>query len=44
MIHSAYLAANAHVVAVDPTTGRSYSPALSTPGSDRPALLICQVG
>lgn len=42
VIHSAYLADNAHVVAVDPATGRSYYPVLSASGG-HPALLVCVI-
>jgi hypothetical protein len=42
VISSHYLADNAHVVAVDPATGRSYHPVPTALGG-RPALLICQV-
>lgn len=42
VIHSSYLAENAHVVAVDPTSGRSYYPVPSALGG-HPALLICEL-
>jgi DNA-binding beta-propeller fold protein YncE len=40
VINSGYLTDNAHVVAVDPATGRSYYPVPTALGG-RPALLIC---
>ncbi len=42
VIYSDYLAGSAHVVAVDPATGRSYYPVPAALGG-RPALLICNV-
>jgi DNA-binding beta-propeller fold protein YncE len=42
VISSGYLAENAHVVAVDPGTGRSYYP-VPTALSGHPALLVCEV-
>jgi DNA-binding beta-propeller fold protein YncE len=42
VIYSNYLADDAHVVAVDPATGRSYFPALSASGG-RPAVLVCTI-
>jgi hypothetical protein len=42
VIYSRYLADDAHVVAVDPVTGRSYFPVLSAPGG-HPALLVCAI-
>ena len=42
VIYSNYLAADAHVVAVDPATGRSYFPVLSTSGG-HPAVLVCEI-
>jgi hypothetical protein len=42
VIHSGYLAENAHVVAVDPATGRSYYP-VPAALSGHPALLVCEV-
>jgi DNA-binding beta-propeller fold protein YncE len=43
VIDSRYLGDDAHSVAVDPATGRSYFPVLMGPGGD-PAVLVCQVG
>jgi len=42
VIYSGYLADDAHVVAVDPATGRSYFPALHASGG-RPAVLVCAI-
>jgi DNA-binding beta-propeller fold protein YncE len=42
VIHSGYLAGNAHVVAVDPASGRSYYP-VPAAGDGHPALLVCEV-
>jgi DNA-binding beta-propeller fold protein YncE len=42
VIYSNNLADNAHVVAVDPATGRSYFPVLSASGG-HPALLVCDI-
>jgi DNA-binding beta-propeller fold protein YncE len=42
VIYSNYLADDAHVVAVDPATGRSYFPVLSASG-DHPAVLVCEI-
>jgi len=36
VISSGYLADDAHVVAVDPATGRSFSPCSATPAATRP--------
>jgi DNA-binding beta-propeller fold protein YncE len=40
VVYSNYLASDAHVVTVDPATGRSYYPVLSASGG-HPALLVC---
>jgi DNA-binding beta-propeller fold protein YncE len=40
--YSNYLANDAHVVAVDPTTGRSYFPVPSASGG-HPAVLVCEI-
>ena len=42
VIYSNYLANDAHVVTVDPATGRSYFPVLSASGG-HPALLVCEL-
>jgi DNA-binding beta-propeller fold protein YncE len=42
VIYSNYLADNAHVVAVDPATGRGYFPVLSGSGG-HPAVLVCEI-
>jgi DNA-binding beta-propeller fold protein YncE len=42
VIYSNYLAANAHVVAVDPATGRDYFPVLGASGG-HPAVLVCEI-
>jgi hypothetical protein len=42
LIYSNYLADDAHAVAVDPATGRSYFPVLSGPGG-HPAVLVCAI-
>jgi DNA-binding beta-propeller fold protein YncE len=42
VIYSNYLADDAHVVAVDPATGRSYFPALHVSGG-HPAVLVCVI-
>ena len=42
VIYSSYLADDAHAVAVDPVTGRSYFPVLSAPGG-HPAVLVCEI-
>jgi YVTN family beta-propeller protein len=42
VIYSNYLADAAHVVAVDPATGRSYFPVLSASGG-HPAVLVCEI-
>ena len=42
VIHAGYLADDAHVVAVDPATGRSYFPVLSALGG-HPAVLVCEI-
>ena len=42
VIYSNYLANDAHVVAVDPATGRSYFPVLSASGG-HPAVLVCEI-
>jgi DNA-binding beta-propeller fold protein YncE len=42
VIYSNYLADDAHVVAVDPATGRSYFPALHASGG-HPAVLVCEI-
>jgi DNA-binding beta-propeller fold protein YncE len=42
VIYSNNLADDAHVVAVDPATGRSYFPVLSASGG-HPALLVCDI-
>ena len=39
---SNYLANDAHVVAVDPGTGRSYFPVLSASGG-HPVVLVCEI-
>ena len=41
-IYSNYLGDDAHAVAVDPATGRSYFPVLRADGG-RPAVLVCAV-
>jgi YVTN family beta-propeller protein len=41
-IYSNYLADDAHVVAVDPATGRSYFPVLGASGG-HPAVLVCEI-
>jgi DNA-binding beta-propeller fold protein YncE len=43
VIYSNYLANDAHVVAVDPASGRSYFPVLSGSGG-HPAVLVCEIG
>jgi DNA-binding beta-propeller fold protein YncE len=43
VIYSSYLADDAHVVAVDPVTGRSYFPVLRA-SAGHPALLVCKIG
>ena len=40
--YSNYLADDAHVVAVDPATGRSYFPVLGSSGG-HPAVLVCEI-
>ena len=40
VVYSNYLARDAHVVTVDPATGRSYFPVLGASGG-HPALLVC---
>jgi len=42
VIYSRYLADDAHVVAVDPATGRSYFPVLRA-SRGRPAVLVCEI-
>jgi len=42
VINSGYLANDAHIVTVDPATGRSYFPVLSASGG-RPAVLVCEL-
>jgi DNA-binding beta-propeller fold protein YncE len=42
VIYSNYLANDAHVVTVDPATGRSYFPVLSSSGG-HPAVLVCEI-
>ena len=42
VIYSNYLADDAHVVAVDPATGRSYFPVLGASGG-HPAVLVCVI-
>jgi len=42
VISSSYLADDAHVVAVDPATGRSYFPVLRASGG-HPAVLVCEI-
>ena len=42
VIYSNYLADDAHVVAVDPATGRSYFPVLGASGG-HPVVLVCQI-
>ena len=42
VIYSSYLADDAHVVAVDPATGRSYFPVLGSSGG-HPAVLVCEI-
>src|SRR6516162_1642048 len=42
VVYSNYLADDAHVVAVDPATGRSYFPVLGASGG-HPAVLVCQI-
>jgi DNA-binding beta-propeller fold protein YncE len=42
VIYSNYLADDAHVVAVDPATGRSYFPVLGASGG-HPAVLVCEI-
>ena len=42
VIYSNYLADDAHVVAVDPATGRSYFPVLRASGG-HPAVLVCAI-
>jgi hypothetical protein len=42
VIYSNYLANDAHVVTVDPITGRSYFPVLSASGG-HPAVLVCEL-
>lgn len=42
VIYSNCLADDAHVVAVDPVTGRGYCPALSASGG-HPAVLVCAI-
>jgi YVTN family beta-propeller protein len=42
VISSNYLADDAHVVAVDPATGRSYFPVLNASGG-HPAVLVCEI-
>ena len=41
-IYSNYLANDAHTVAVDPATGRSYFPVLGAFGG-HPAVLVCEI-
>jgi DNA-binding beta-propeller fold protein YncE len=41
-IYSNYLANDAHAVAVDPATGRSYFPVLGASGG-QPAVLVCEI-
>jgi hypothetical protein len=42
VIYSEYLANDAHVVTVDPGTGRSYFPVPSASGG-HPAVLVCEI-
>jgi hypothetical protein len=42
VIYSGYLADDAHVVTVDPATGRSYFPVLGASGG-HPAVLVCAI-
>jgi len=42
VIYSGYLGDDAHVVAVDPASGRSYFPVLSA-SSGHPAVLVCAI-
>ena len=42
VIYSNYLADDAHVVAVDPATGRSYFPVLGASGG-HPGVLVCEI-
>jgi len=42
VVYSNYLASDAHVVTVDPATGRSYFPVLSASGG-HPAVLVCVI-
>ena len=42
VIYSNYLANAAHVVAVDPATGRGYFPVLGASGG-HPAVLVCEI-
>jgi hypothetical protein len=42
VIYSNYLANDAHIVGVDPATGRSYFPVLGASGG-HPAVLVCEL-
>jgi DNA-binding beta-propeller fold protein YncE len=42
VIYSSYLADDAHVVAADPATGRSYFPVLGASGG-HPSVLVCEI-
>jgi len=42
LTYSSYLANDAHVVTVDPATGRSYCPVLGASGG-HPAVLVCEI-
>jgi len=42
LTYSSYLANDAHVVTVDPATGRSYFPVLGASGG-HPAVLVCEI-
>jgi DNA-binding beta-propeller fold protein YncE len=42
VVYSSYLGDDAHAVAVDPATGRSYFPVLKASGG-HPALLVCEL-
>ena len=42
VIHSQYLGDDAHAVAIDPATGRSYFPVLKA-ASGHPAVLVCEL-
>jgi hypothetical protein len=42
VIYSNYLVNDAHIVGVDPATGRSYFPVLGASGG-HPAVLVCEI-